>query len=171
MPRRAGKLSLGLGWRYVLRSHGSLELVVEIGGRKESKMAAKPQVVTLVPIKKMDRAIKFYTKSIGCRLAMRGEGDMKDGWASLKLGTAEFWLISPEKQEKRKLAYNELVVKNIKSFVKGLQKKGVKFEKAEDMGEGSKIDGPIASAMWGSSAFFQDSEGNMLMVWENGKGM
>ena len=58
-------------------------------------MPKGPQLVQLMPIRDMGRAIKFYTKSIGFKLAMRGEGEMGDGWASLTLGSAEFWLIAP----------------------------------------------------------------------------
>ena len=44
------------------------------------RMVSKVRVATLMPIKNMDRALKFYTKSLGAKLRTRGEGDMKDGW-------------------------------------------------------------------------------------------
>ena len=38
---------------------------------------------TLVPVRNMDRAVKFYTESLGGKLLHRMEGDMKDFWASV----------------------------------------------------------------------------------------
>jgi len=134
-------------------------------------MASKTRVAILTPIKDMDRAIKFYTKMLGGELQFRGEGEMKDGWASLKLGTQEFWLISPSKREKRELAYTAFQVKDIKGFVAELLGNGVKFDKPEKMGKETKVEGPIAFESFGASAFFKDSEGNTLMVWQNSPAM
>jgi len=130
-------------------------------------MATGPRMVTLVPIRNMNRAIKFYTKVLGGKLGDRGRGQMKDMWASAKVGGSEIWFVNPPEREKRKLAYQTFVVKNIKSFVTKLKGRGVKFEKAERMGPDTKIEGPIAFDEWGASAFFKDSEGNMLMAWQN----
>lgn len=121
----------------------------------------------LIPIKNMDRALEFYTRKLGAKLGMRGEGDMKDSWASVTMNKAELWLLQPEKQEKKELAYNVFIVKDIKETVDGLRKKRVRFQRAESMGPGTKIEGPIATTPWGAkSAFFKDSEGNLLMLWE-----
>jgi catechol 2,3-dioxygenase-like lactoylglutathione lyase family enzyme len=130
-------------------------------------MAQKTQLVTLMPIRDMDRAVKFYTKVLGAKLVFRGQGEMKDGWASLTLGDSGIWLISPSKREKRTLAYSTLIVKNIKTFVAGLQANGVKFQKAEKMSDETKVVGPIAFEGIGASAFFKDSEGNVLMLWQD----
>ena len=59
-----------------------------------------------------------------------------------------------------------VIVKNVKKTVKDLQKNGVKFEPGEKMGEGSKVEGPITSDSFGAEAFFKDSEGNLLMVYQ-----
>jgi predicted enzyme related to lactoylglutathione lyase len=130
-------------------------------------MATGPQLVTLIPIRKMNRAIKFYTKTLGGRLQERGRGSMKDFWASLKVGGAEVWLVAPGEREKRKLAYQTFVVKDIKRFVTKLKASGVKFERAERMSKETKVAGPIAFDTFGASAFFKDTEGNMLMAWQN----
>jgi predicted enzyme related to lactoylglutathione lyase len=122
--------------------------------------------VTLVPVKNMDRAVKFYTDSLGGKLLFRDNGEMKDFWASLKIGKSEFWLISPEKKEKRTLAYSTFVVKDIRAAVKDLKAKGVKFKKAVKMGKETKLEGPIAIEPFGASAFLKDTEGNLLMVWQ-----
>lgn len=130
-------------------------------------MASNVRIATLVPIKNMNRAIKFFSKSLGGRLMERGQGQMKNFWASMHIGNADFWLVGNTQREKRKLAYTTLLVKDIKRYVKGLQGKRVKFEKAERMGPDTRIEGPVAFESFGASAFFKDSEGNLWMVWQN----
>jgi predicted enzyme related to lactoylglutathione lyase len=129
-------------------------------------MASRAQLATLIPVKNMTRAIKFYTKAIGGKLQMRGPGQMRNYWATLRVADTEVWLIAPAKREKRTLAYSTFLVKNIKGFVGGLQKKGVKFQRADRMGPKTKVVGPIAYESFGASAFFKDSEGNLMMVWQ-----
>jgi predicted enzyme related to lactoylglutathione lyase len=130
-------------------------------------MAIKARVATLIPIRNMNRALKFYTKTLGGKLKYRGEGGMKNLWASLEIGGADLWLIAPQRREARTLAYTTLLVKNIKSVVKQLKAKNVKFKRAERMSKKTKIDGPIAIEEFGASAFFKDTEGNLLMIWQN----
>ncbi len=130
-------------------------------------MLSNSHHAALIPIKNLDRALKFYTGSLGGKLNQRGEDEMKDSWASVSIGKAELWLIKPEKREKMELAYNVFLVEDMKKTVAGLTKKGVKFERGEAMGPGSKVDGPITTTPWGAkSAFLKDSEGNLLMLWE-----
>jgi catechol 2,3-dioxygenase-like lactoylglutathione lyase family enzyme len=130
-------------------------------------MATGAQLVTLITIKKMDRAIAFYTKKLGGKVVYRGQGDMKNWWAALKVGGVDVWFVTPEKWEKRKLAYHTLLVKDIRKYVGDLKRKGVKFEKADRMSKETKIEGPIAFDTFGASAMFKDSEGNLLMAWQN----
>lgn len=120
-----------------------------------------------MPIRNMNRAIRFYTKSLGGKLNDRGRGRMKDYWASVQLWGSEIWLIYPEKREPRAMAYSAVLVRNIKSLVTRLKRNGVKFQRAEKMSSESKIDGPIAYEEYGASAFFKDPEGNLLMIWQN----
>ena len=77
-----------------------------------------------VPIRNMDRAVKFYTETLGGKVLMRDTGEMKDMWASIKLAGAEFWLIPPSKREKRELSYSVFAVKDIRSAVSDLKAKG-----------------------------------------------
>lgn len=128
---------------------------------------SKSGFAALVPVKNMDRALKFYTETLGGKLKERGQGDMEDSWASVTVNKAELWLIRPEKREKMELAYNVFIVGNIKKTVAGLAKRGTKFLPGEMMGPGTEVDGPITSMPWGAkSAFLKDSEGNLLMLWE-----
>jgi catechol 2,3-dioxygenase-like lactoylglutathione lyase family enzyme len=118
----------------------------------------------------MDRAVKFYTDSLGGKLLNRMEGEMKDFWASVKIGKEEFWLVAPEEREKRELAYSAFVVEDIKAVVAELKGKGVKFARAERNSKDTKIVGPIAYESFGASAYFKDSEGNLLMLWQSDSG-
>jgi len=122
---------------------------------------------TLIPVKDMDRAVKFYTKTLGGKLLMRDKGEMKDFWASIKVSKSEFWLVSPEKQEKLELAYSVFLVEDIKGAVDDLKGKGVKFSRGEKTGKDSKVVGPITYDSMGNMAFFKDSEGNLLMLWQD----
>ncbi|HEV8049122.1 MAG TPA: VOC family protein [Thermoplasmata archaeon] len=134
-------------------------------------MAKEAQMVTLIPVRNMDRAIKFYTKVLGGKLGDRGMGPMKDFWASATVGGADVWFVAPEEREKRKLAYQTLLVKDLRKYVALLKKRGVKFEKAPRMSPETKVEGPIAFDTFGASAFFKDTEGNLLMAWQNFPGM
>jgi catechol 2,3-dioxygenase-like lactoylglutathione lyase family enzyme len=132
-------------------------------------MLSKAGFATLTPVKNMDRAIKFYTKTLGGRLLMRAEGDMKDRWASIKIGKEEFWLIKPSDPEEGKkpdLAFSTFIVKNIKVEVANLKKKGAKFDAPETGEWTKKVDGPIAYDPVGATAFLKDSEGNLLMLFQ-----
>jgi catechol 2,3-dioxygenase-like lactoylglutathione lyase family enzyme len=120
----------------------------------------------LIPVRNMDRAVKFYTETLGGKLLRRMEGEMKDFWASVKVSKSEFWLISPPEREKLALAYSVFMVKDIRAVVADLKAKGVKFSRAEKMDRDTKIEGPIAFEGIGASAFFKDSEGNSLMLWQ-----
>lgn len=99
---------------------------------------------------------------------MRAPGEMKDVFASIKIGKESFWL-GPRDPKLKKLdfAFSAFIVKNIKREVKDLQKHGAKFQKAEKSMPSSKVEGPIDYTDFGASAFFNDSEGNLLMIWQN----
>jgi catechol 2,3-dioxygenase-like lactoylglutathione lyase family enzyme len=121
----------------------------------------------------MNRAVEFYTKKLGGKLEARAEGEMKNMWASVKIGKEEFWLVNPPDTQEKKpdLAFSTFVVKNIKKEVSDLSKKGVKFEKAEKNEWTTRVDGPISYDQIGATAFFKDSEGNLLMLFEGNDNM
>ncbi len=130
-------------------------------------MLSESRFAALIPIKNLDRALKFYVDTLGGKLKEMGQGEMKDSWASVTVNEAELWLIKPEKREKMELAYNVFIVSDIKKTVVGLAKRGAKFLPGEKMGPGTEVNGPITSMPWGAkSAFLKDSEGNLLMLWE-----
>ena len=131
-------------------------------------MLTKAGFATITPVRNMDRAIEFYTKTLGGTLEGRAEGKMKDMWASVRIGKESFWL-GPRSSQLKKLdfAFSTFIVKDIKSEVAELTKRGAKFQRAEKMGDTTKLEGPIAYSDFGASAFFKDSEGNFLMLWHN----
>ncbi len=131
-------------------------------------MQAKARLGTLITIKNMDRAIRFYTRTLGGKLTFRGRGEMRNFWASLELGGTPLWLVSPERTERRKLAYNVLFVGDIRKTVADLKKRKVRFTPADRMSKETRVEGPIAFDSFGASAFFRDSEGNLLMLWQDG---
>jgi catechol 2,3-dioxygenase-like lactoylglutathione lyase family enzyme len=123
---------------------------------------------TLIPVKNMDRAVKFYTSTLGGELLQRMDGKMKDFWASVKVSGCEFWLVAPSEHEKRGLAYDAFMVDDIKEAVSELRGKGVRFSKGEKMGKESRVEGPITyDPPAGATAFFKDSEGNLLMLYQS----
>lgn len=134
-------------------------------------MWSKARLVTLIPVRDMNRAVRFYTKVLGGKLVYRGRGEMKNFWASLKLGGADLWLVNPPDRERRTLAYQTFLVKDIVSAVIELKKKGVKFQPAQKGNKDTRVQGPILVEPFGSSAFFKDSEGNLMMVWQNNPAM
>jgi len=129
-------------------------------------MAKSVEFVTLIPIRNMSRAVRFYSKQLGGKVTMRGTGDMRNSWASMKIAGHHVWLVAPDKREKRGLAYTTLLVKSAKRYVKSLQRRGVRFQRGESMGPGSTVDGPVVSTPYGTTAFFKDPEGNLWMVFE-----
>jgi catechol 2,3-dioxygenase-like lactoylglutathione lyase family enzyme len=130
---------------------------------------SKAGFATLIPIRNMDRALKFYTRSLGGKLNMRAPREMKDFWASIKIGREEFWLVNPGGPRPKipDLAFFTFVVKDVKSTVASLKKKGVKFQPGERGERVTKVEGPISYSEFGVSAFFKDPEGNLLMLWQN----
>ena len=58
------------------------------------------------------------------------------------------------------------MVDDIKTAVGELKGKGVKFRRGEKTSKESRVDGPITFEPIGATAFFKDSEGNLLMLWQ-----
>src|SRR5437870_11309766 len=83
--------------------HSPLQIIYSQGPHSEL-MVFEASYATIIPVRNMDRAVKFYTQTLGGKLQQRDEGDMKDFWASVKVAGADFWLVSPEKREKRELS-------------------------------------------------------------------
>ena len=74
-------------------------------------MLSKADFATIIAVRNMDRAIKFYTKVLGGKLEMRAPGEMKDIWASIRIGKESFWL-GPRDPKLKKLdfAFSNFIV-------------------------------------------------------------
>ena len=59
-----------------------------------------------------------------------------------------------------------LIVKDINQTVAQLREKGVRFSRGEKLSPDSKVEGPISYDSWGATAFFNDSEGNLLTLFQ-----
>jgi catechol 2,3-dioxygenase-like lactoylglutathione lyase family enzyme len=114
----------------------------------------------------MDRAVKFYTETLGGKLLQRNHGDMKDSWASVDVSGSDFWLVSPEERERLELAYSVFTVDDIRAVVGKLKEKGVKFNRGEKTEKDSRVEGHITYDPAGAVAFFKDPEGNLLMPYQ-----
>jgi catechol 2,3-dioxygenase-like lactoylglutathione lyase family enzyme len=118
---------------------------------------------TVLPVRKLDRALKFYTETLGAKLIVRPEGEMGKYFASVELGKTEFWLLTPSRRERRELAYSAFTVRDIKSVVNNLKERGVKFQRAEKT-RTNRVEGSIAYDEIAAVAFFKDTEGNLLLI-------
>lgn len=122
-------------------------------------MLTQSPVYTHVKIKSMDRAFAFYTKTLGLDV-VRGKDAMKDIWASVKTANGKLWL-GPHGANTGLI----FVVKNLEKTVKQLKGKKVSFFIPAPMKKhGMKTH--IADHPWGKHAWFRDSEGNSVMLFE-----
>lgn len=106
-----------------------------------------------VYVSNMDRAVKFYSETLGLKLAYR----FGDHWASVEAGrglTIGLHPASPEMPAGRKgsMAIGLELSGSIHEAVKMLEAKGVHFE------------GPVNEGKSGSFAGFQDPDGNQLYL-------
>ncbi len=78
-------------------------------------------------------------------------------------------LLGPRDPKLKKLdfAFSTFIVKDIKAEVLELRKRGVRFQRAERNPTTTEISGPIGYSEFGAGAFFNDTEGNLLMLWQD----
>ena len=108
----------------------------------------------------MNRAVKFYTDTLGLRIAYRA-GDhfcMIDGGDGLMIGLHPPGKHTPRAGAPGGIQLSFLVSQPIADVVRTLQSRGVKFE---DRGKGPVIDDTQVKL-----AFFSDPDGNSLYLCE-----
>ena len=101
----------------------------------------------------MDRAVRFYSETLGLKLAYR----FGDHWASVELGKGLTIGLHPASAQmpagrKGSMAIGLELSGSIHEAVKTLEAKGVKFN------------GPINEGKSGSFAGFEDPDGNVLYL-------
>ncbi len=107
-----------------------------------------------ITVRDQDRALEFYTKKLGFKVATDqpyGEG-MR--WIELKIGGAEtkVVLFSPPGQEPGGFSPVVWQSDNVQKTYEELKARGVEFTQEPK------------SESWGTSAMFRDSEGNIMLI-------
>ncbi len=109
-----------------------------------------------VPIRNQDRALDFYTKSLGFKVVTDQPFSEKQRWIELGIPGAETRLVlfTPSGHEDRIGGFSAIsfVADNIESTYEEMSKRGVKFVQ------------PPKKEEWGTSAIFEDLDGNKFVL-------
>jgi catechol 2,3-dioxygenase-like lactoylglutathione lyase family enzyme len=110
--------------------------------------------ITTIFVTDMDRSIRFYTETLGLRLAQR----FGNHWGQVEAGQLVIGL-HPESAQSPAGRNGSITIgltfsTPIEQAVSMLQQKGVKFQ------------GPITQDNAGKIAYFEDPDGNLLYLWE-----
>jgi len=109
-----------------------------------------------VPTRNQDRALDFYTKSLGFKVATDQPFNEKQRWIELSIPGAETRLVlfTPPGQEDRIGGFSAIsfVADNIEATYEDMSKRGVKFNQ------------PPKKEEWGTSAIFEDPDGNKFVL-------
>jgi catechol 2,3-dioxygenase-like lactoylglutathione lyase family enzyme len=120
-------------------------------------MLCESHAYPTIPARDLARARKFYEESLGFEpMEVHSDGVFYDANHSL------FFLYQSGYAGTNQATACSFDVKDIKSAVQELRAKGVRFEEY-DMPQIRTVEG-IASYEGGSSAWFKDSEGNILAL-------
>ena len=109
-----------------------------------------------IPVADQDRALEFYTEKLGCRILTDQPFNDQQRWIELSFPGADTSLVlfTPDEHRDRigTFAHVTFWAADVRNTYEQLKAKGVEF-----MGE------PQVAEL-GSSAVFQDSEGNKFVV-------
>ena len=109
-----------------------------------------------VPVSDQQRALNFYTKTLGFRVITDQPFDDKQRWIELGVGRSGsgITLFTPEGQESRIGTFTNIsfVADDVMATCKELAAKGVTF-----IQEPQKAD-------WGTAAIFADPDGNQFVL-------
>jgi predicted enzyme related to lactoylglutathione lyase len=114
-----------------------------------------------IPVKDQDVALKFYTESLGMKVATDQPFNEKQRWIELMIPGAEtgIALFTPDGHEKRIGEFQSISFWCDDVFVtaEAMKKKGVVFTREP------------AAESWGSAAIFKDPDGNQFVLSSNGR--
>lgn len=114
-----------------------------------------------IPVTDQDVALKFYTESLGMKVATDQQFNEKQRWIELMIPGAEtgIALFTPEGHEKRIGEFQSISFwcDDVFATADALKKRGVVFTKEP------------AAESWGSAAIFKDPDGNQFVLSSNGK--
>ena len=109
-----------------------------------------------IPVQDQDRALAFYTKSLGFTIATDQPFGEKQRWIELKIGHAEtrFVLFTPDGHEDRIGGFQPISFQtaDVQKTYDELAARGVEFT------------APPVKQHWGTFATFKDSEGNQFVL-------
>ena len=109
-----------------------------------------------VPVSDQQRALDFYTKTLGFRVVTDQPFDDKQRWIELGIGRSSsgLTLFTPDGHENRIGTFTGIsfVADDVMATCKELAEKGVTF-----------IQGP-EKADWGTAAVFADPDGNQFVI-------
>jgi predicted enzyme related to lactoylglutathione lyase len=116
-------------------------------------------VAATLPAVDIKRAKKFYRDVLGLKVVMEDPGGIMFGAGE---GTMLYvYQRGPTKADQTVASFK---VENIEAHVKELRAKGVKFEEYDIPAMGIKTVGGIAAMGKTKSAWFKDTEGNILAL-------
>jgi catechol 2,3-dioxygenase-like lactoylglutathione lyase family enzyme len=114
-----------------------------------------------LPASDIDRARAFYRDTLGLEPAQETGG----GGARYRVGDTEFMLYPSQFAGTNRATAAAFMVADAEAAVAGLRSKGVVFADVE-MGEAKTVDGIITMPDGSKGAWFTDSEGNILGVFQ-----
>ncbi|MBI3120133.1 MAG: VOC family protein [Candidatus Kerfeldbacteria bacterium] len=122
-------------------------------------MLKNAHLMMQVPVRRMDRAVQFYSKKLGLTLSRRGKGTLSTVWSEIAGKRFKLWL-GPK--------HWQMVfwVRSVATEVADLQRRGVEFQPIRRTLGGTKSSRWILDLPNGRVAFFKDSEGNPMMLFE-----
>ena len=109
-----------------------------------------------IPTRDQDRALKFWTEQVGCRVLTDQPFNDKQRWIELRVGSSETRLVLfvfDEQGLKPGMAFNgALACDNVEQTYQELVAKGVEFSSTPQ------------KQPWGTFAVFNDPDGNQFVL-------
>ncbi len=121
-------------------------------------MLANAQLITILPAIDLNRAKKFYTEMIGLKILEESSKGLVFESAN---GGPDLYIYKRE-ATKADHTVAGFIVEDVEKEVKELKEKGVLFEEYDT--PETKTVNSIASKDGGQSAWFKDTEGNIIAV-------
>ena len=107
-----------------------------------------------IPVADENRALDFYTKKLGFKVATDQEYGEGMRWIELKIGSAETRFVISKAMGKEPGGFQPVVFQtdNVQKTFDELKARGVEFSQDP------------TSESWGTSAMFKDTEGNIFVL-------
>jgi catechol 2,3-dioxygenase-like lactoylglutathione lyase family enzyme len=121
-------------------------------------MLSDAGVVTTLPVSDLDRARRFYREMLG----LRPSKELPQGLLYECAGGGRFLLYMTSPRPPGEKTQMSFVVEDIEEEVEDLKADGVSFEEFDVSTLGTA--GSIAYTRWAQSAWFRDTEGNLIAI-------